>query len=114
MAKVEKTEEEWKNELDPEKFAICRLGGTERAFTGKYWDTKTPGTYVCAACRRPLFDSSTKYDSGSGWPSFYAPVEAEAVTEHEDHKYGMRNYSDRKSTRLNSSHSTLSRMPSSA
>jgi peptide-methionine (R)-S-oxide reductase len=90
MAKVEKTEEEWKNELDPEKFAICRLGGTERAFTGKYWDTKTPGTYACAACTRPLFDSKTKYDSGSGWPSFYAPIAAEAVCEHEDHKYGMR------------------------
>jgi peptide-methionine (R)-S-oxide reductase len=69
---------EWREQLTPEQFNICRGKGTERAFTGKYWDTKTPGIYRCACCGEALFDSASKYDSGSGWPSFYAPV-AEAA-----------------------------------
>ena len=71
---TDNSEEQWREKLTPEQFNICRGKGTERAFTGKYWDTKTPGTYRCACCGEALFDSDTKYDSGSGWPSFYAPV----------------------------------------
>ena len=79
MAKVDKPDEQWRRELTPEQYEVARKAGTERAFTGKYWDTKTPGTYHCVCCGEPLFDSSTKYDSGSGWPSFYAPLEESAV-----------------------------------
>lgn len=86
---VEKTDEEWREELTPEQYAICRCGGTEPAFTGKYWDTKTPGTYQCAACGTDLFDSETKYDSGSGWPSFFAPVDEHVISEKRDMSYGM-------------------------
>lgn len=89
MADSEKSEQEWREQLSPEQFAICRQKGTERAFTGKYWDCKTPGTYTCACCGEPLFDSATKYDSGSGWPSFYQPVTAGVVTEHRDTSHGM-------------------------
>jgi peptide-methionine (R)-S-oxide reductase len=83
------TDEEWKEKLTPEQFRICRGKGTERAFTGKYWNTKTPGTYVCAACGNPLFSSETKYDSGSGWPSFWAPAADGAVKTDEDLSLGM-------------------------
>lgn len=68
------TEEDWKKRLTPEQFYICRQKGTERAFSGEYWSTKTPGTYHCVCCDTPLFESSTKFDSGTGWPSYYAPV----------------------------------------
>ena len=85
----DKTDEQWRDKLTPEQFSICRLKGTERAFTGKYWDTKTPGTYRCACCGEALFDSGTKYDSGSGWPSFYAPVAEEALKTETDTSHGM-------------------------
>ncbi len=86
---IKKTEEEWKKSLSPEQYQVLRQKGTERAFTGKYWDSKVQGTYACAACGEPLFDSGTKYDSGSGWPSFFRPIEADKVDEHSDRSYGM-------------------------
>ena len=90
MAKVIKTDDEWRAELTPEEFEITRRAGTERAFTGIYNDTKTPGIYKCKCCDTPLFDSQTKYDSGSGWPSFYAPISQDVVNTHEDMSMGMR------------------------
>lgn len=84
MAKVTKSDDEWRKELTPEEFAILREAATERAFTGEYWDTKTPGTYQCRGCGATLFESDTKYDSGCGWPSFYAPVEQDAVATQSD------------------------------
>lgn len=89
IEKIRQTPQQWRQKLDTETFRICREGGTERAFTGKYWDCKTPGTYCCAACRLPLFDSETKYDSGSGWPSFYQALEDEVIMEREDRSLGM-------------------------
>lgn len=89
-AKIEKTDEQWRAELSPEQYAICRCSETERAFTGKYWNHHAAGTYVCAACRASLFGSSDKYDSGSGWPSYTRPLQADAVVEHEDTTLGMR------------------------
>ena len=71
-----KSEEEWRRTLTPEQYRVCREKGTERAFTGAYWNTKTPGMYLCACCGEALFSSETKYDSGSGWPSFWEPVDA--------------------------------------
>ena len=88
-AKVVKSEAEWKKELTAEQYAVLREKGTERAFTGKYWDTKTPGVYRCAACGQELFLSDTKFDSGCGWPSFFKPATAGAVEEHEDNTLGM-------------------------
>jgi len=88
--KIEKTEQEWEKELTPEQFHICREKGTERAFTGKYHNSKEKGVFKCVACGNELFDSSTKFDSGTGWPSFYQPVQAENVETEEDHSYGMR------------------------
>jgi peptide-methionine (R)-S-oxide reductase len=88
--KIRKTEEEWKKELTPEQYHVLREKGTERAFSGEYAHTKTPGTYKCAACGEELFLSNTKYDSGSGWPSFYQPASEEKVEEHVDDSYGMR------------------------
>lgn len=87
--KIEKSEQEWQQELDPVTYSICRAGGTERAFTGKYWDLKDSGIYRCAACGEKLFTSETKYDSGSGWPSFYQPVSQESVEEIADTSLGM-------------------------
>jgi peptide-methionine (R)-S-oxide reductase len=87
-AKIEKTEEEWRAELSPEQYHILREKGTERPFTGKYWETKEDGTYVCAACGNVLFDSTTKFDSHCGWPSFYDAKEG-AVEFHEDNAHGM-------------------------
>jgi len=88
--KVRKSEEEWRRELTPEQYHILREKGTERAFTGEYAHTKTPGVYRCAACGQELFDSDTKYDSGSGWPSFYQPTDPEKVELHDDNTFGMR------------------------
>lgn len=90
MANVDKTDDDWQRELSPEQYEVTRNAGTERAFTGKYWDTKTPGTYRCVCCGEALFDSSTKYDSGSGWPSFYAPVDESAVSTQDDDSLMMR------------------------
>ena len=87
--KVRLTEEEWRKRLSPEEFEVCRRQGTERAFTGRYWNEKEPGLYRCAACGAPLFDSSSKYESGTGWPSFTAPVEDGAVEERTDRSHGM-------------------------
>lgn len=89
MTKVEKSDAQWRAELTPEQYEVCRCGGTEPAFTGKYWDTKTPGVYECAACSTPLFDSETKYDSGSGWPSFWAPLAEDIIVEKRDTSFGM-------------------------
>jgi peptide-methionine (R)-S-oxide reductase len=87
--KITKTEEEWKKQLSPEQFQVARKAGTEPAFTGKYWDTKEKGTYNCVCCGAPLFESDTKFNSGTGWPSFYKPVDPAAVAEHTDSTYGM-------------------------
>ncbi len=84
-----KTNEEWKNELNPEQYRITREKGTERAFTGEYWDNHEQGLYRCACCGTELFDSNSKYDSGSGWPSFFAPVSEAAIRQEEDHSHGM-------------------------
>ncbi len=85
-----KTDREWREELSEEEYRILREKGTERAFTGRYWDEKTPGTYRCRGCGEPLFSSRTKYESGSGWPSFWEPVEEEAVAEEEDRSLFMK------------------------
>jgi peptide-methionine (R)-S-oxide reductase len=87
--KVKRTEAEWQETLTPEQLEVCRRQGTERAFSGEYWDTKTPGTYRCACCQLELFRSNTKYDSGTGWPSFYAPIAPDRVTERRDAEHGM-------------------------
>jgi len=84
-----KSDAEWREELTPEQYQVCRCGGTEPPFTGRYWNTKTKGTYVCAACKAPLFSSETKYDSGSGWPSFWAAIDEGAVAEKRDTSHGM-------------------------
>lgn len=88
--KVRKSEDEWRRELTPEQYHVTREKGTERAFTGSLWDNKQGGTYRCAACGQELFSSETKFESGSGWPSFYEPVEAAAVETDEDTSHGMR------------------------
>jgi peptide-methionine (R)-S-oxide reductase len=87
--KVRKSEDEWRAQLTDEQYRVARQGGTERAFTGKYWDNKKTGSYKCACCGAALFDSDTKYDSGSGWPSFGAPVDPANVATHTDTSHGM-------------------------
>jgi peptide-methionine (R)-S-oxide reductase len=88
--KVVKTDEEWQQQLTPEQYAVCREKGTERAFTGKYWNNHETGVYRCAGCGTELFSSETKYESGSGWPSFWQPMDAEKVRTEEDSSLGMR------------------------
>lgn len=88
--RVDKSDEEWRAELTPEQYRVTRRHGTERAFTGPYWNDKTPGLYTCICCGAPLFDASTKYDSGTGWPSFFEPVSEDAVSEHQDRSLFMR------------------------
>ncbi len=87
---VVKSDEEWKKTLTPEQYKVMREQGTERAFTGKYWDNHETGTYLCSACGLELFESETKFESGSGWPSFYQPKDKEAVAEQHDTSYGMK------------------------
>jgi peptide-methionine (R)-S-oxide reductase len=87
--KITKTDEEWRRELSPEQYQILRQKGTERAFTGKYHDAKTPGLYRCAGCGQELFSADTKYDSGSGWPSFTQPIDPARVEEQSDRGHGM-------------------------
>lgn len=86
---VMKTDEEWKKLLTPEQFDVLRKKGTERAFTGKYWDKKDDGTYLCAGCGAELFTSADKYDSGCGWPSYTRAIEEGRITEHVDTSHGM-------------------------
>jgi peptide-methionine (R)-S-oxide reductase len=86
---IEVDEDELRQRLTPEQFEITRRAGTERAFTGAYWDTKDPGVYRCSVCDLELFRSDTKYDSGSGWPSFWEPISADRVTLHTDTNHGM-------------------------
>lgn len=87
--KIIKSDEEWRKQLSLEQYQIARQAGTEPAFTGKYWNSKEKGMYVCACCGEPLFDSETKYESGTGWPSFYKPLGEEKVSEHTDRSHGM-------------------------
>mgnify|MGYP003423127597 FL=1 len=84
-----RTDAEWRAELSPEQYRILREHGTEPAFTGQYWDHHEAGEYCCAACGAPLFSSATKFDSGSGWPSFYKTLDSNAVTEETDSRHGM-------------------------
>jgi peptide-methionine (R)-S-oxide reductase len=90
MEKIRKTDDEWRRELTPEQFYVARQKGTEPAFTGKYWDNHEDGTYTCACCGAELFDSATKFESGTGWPSFYAPVDPSKVSTETDTSHGMR------------------------
>jgi peptide-methionine (R)-S-oxide reductase len=90
VEKVNRSEDEWRQELTPEQYAVLREKGTERAFTGALLHNKESGAYVCAACGAELFSSETKFDSGSGWPSFWEPMEDQRVETHEDNSHGMR------------------------
>jgi len=90
MAEIEKSDQEWREQLTPEQFSVTRKKGTEPAFTGKYWNNHEHGTYKCVCCGEPLFSSDTKYDSGSGWPSFTAPIDPANVKTEADNSYGMR------------------------
>jgi peptide-methionine (R)-S-oxide reductase len=90
QARIVKSDEEWRRQLTPEQYYVTRQHGTERAFTGRYWDEKQNGQYGCVCCGAPLFSSETKFDSGSGWPSFWAPTRPGAVTEHQDRSWFMR------------------------
>jgi peptide-methionine (R)-S-oxide reductase len=90
MEKIKKTEEEWKKELTPAQYHVCREKGTETAFTGEYWDCHDRGVYRCACCGNELFGSDTKFDSGTGWPSFWAPVAEEKVAKAQDNSHFMR------------------------
>ena len=88
--KISKSESEWRQELTPEQYEICRHKGTEPAFSGKYWNNHAGGTYLCAACGQELFGSDTKFDSGSGWPSFHSPAEEGVIEEAQDFSHGMK------------------------
>jgi peptide-methionine (R)-S-oxide reductase len=89
MAKIERTDEEWRKQLTPEQYQVLRRKGTERAFTGAYWDAHDQAVYKCAGCGTPLFQSDAKFDSGTGWPSFHTPVSAQAVATETDETHGM-------------------------
>ena len=87
--KVNKTDEEWREQLTGEQYQVCRQKGTERPFTGKYWDNHEVGTYKCVCCGESLFSSQAKFDSGTGWPSYYQPVNSEAIVEYSDRSLFM-------------------------
>ena len=87
--RIERSQKEWKESLSPEQFQVARCGGTERAFTGAYWNNKATGQYHCVCCDAPLFSSATKFESGTGWPSFWDGVSPEAITTKEDRSHGM-------------------------
>lgn len=89
MTDMPNNESDWKAKLSPEQYQVLRQGDTERAFTGKYWDTKAPGVYRCAGCGEELFSSETKFASGSGWPSFFEPLKSGKVDEEDDRSFGM-------------------------
>lgn len=88
--KITKSDAEWRSQLTPQQYSVCRQKGTERAFTGAYHDCHEPGVYRCACCGNPVFESDTKFDSGSGWPSFWEPAQAESVATAEDRSLFMR------------------------
>ena len=88
--KLHQSDEQWREMLTPEQYKVTRQKGTERAFTGVYWNSKEPGTYRCVCCAQPLFSSETKFDSGTGWPSFWQPVDENSVSLHEDSSLLMR------------------------
>lgn len=88
--KVTKTDEEWRKQLTPEQYQICRKKGTEGAFTGAHWDSKEAGAYHCVCCGHPLFDAKTKFDSGTGWPSYFEPIAPGHITTEEDRTLWMR------------------------
>lgn len=88
--KIEKADAEWRTQLTDEQYRVTRQHGTEPAFTGEYYKSKTPGTYTCVCCGQELFSSDAKYESGSGWPSFYQPITKDNVATREDNEYGMR------------------------
>ena len=90
MEKIAKSEQEWQQQLTPEQYSVCRQKGTEAPFTGKYYDCHDAGTYMCVACGNPLFSSETKYDTGSGWPSFWQPLAADNVRTESDGSHLMR------------------------
>jgi peptide-methionine (R)-S-oxide reductase len=90
MARIRKTDDEWRALLTPEQYKVARKKGTEPAFSGKYWDNHAPGTYRCICCATPLFDATTKFDSGTGWPSFWSPLAADVVREESDVSWFMR------------------------
>jgi peptide-methionine (R)-S-oxide reductase len=88
--RVEKNDEQWRQQLTPEQYNVTRRKGTERAFTGEYWNSHTPGTYQCVCCGQPLFRSDAKFDSGTGWPSFWRPADDDNVSLHADNGWVMR------------------------
>jgi len=90
IKRIEKSEDEWREQLTAEQFRVARQAGTERAFTGAYWNHKEAGTYKCACCGTPLFASDTKFDSGTGWPSYWQAFSPDAVAERVDNSHGMR------------------------
>jgi peptide-methionine (R)-S-oxide reductase len=90
LEKLKKSEADWRSELSPEEYHVLREQGTERAFTGAYWDEKTPGVYRCRGCGQELFHSDTKFDSGTGWPSFFDPMDSDAVETRPDNSHFMR------------------------